>query len=164
MLVQRKVGGNLSEVLDSISHTIRERVRILGEVRALTAEVRLSGNILTLLPVFTGLAISILSPGYLTPLFVTNPGRILLVIGSIVMLAPSFSSASSAQSRYKQCHLFCSPSLLVPFLSALPSSWSVLAIEAQSQPRVFVAALRYRTPTASAIWSKPNSRSRSMSV
>jgi tight adherence protein B len=86
MLVQRKVGGNLSEVLDSIAHTIRERVRILGEVRALTAEVRLSGNILTLLPVFTGLAISILSPGYLTPLFTTNPGRILLVIGSVVML------------------------------------------------------------------------------
>jgi tight adherence protein B len=86
MLVQRKVGGNLSEVLDSIAHTIRERVRILGEVRALTAEVRLSGNILTLLPVFTALAISVLSPTYLVPMFTTTPGRIMTVVGLIVML------------------------------------------------------------------------------
>ena len=86
MLVQRRVGGNLSEVLDSIAHTIRERVRILGEVRALTAEVRLSGNILTLLPLVTGLAISILSPTYLVPLIETTPGRIMAIVGSIVML------------------------------------------------------------------------------
>ena len=86
MMVQRKVGGNLSEVLDSIAHTIRERVRILGEVRALTAEVRLSGNILTLLPVITALAISILSPGYLLPLVTTNPGRIMTIVASIIMV------------------------------------------------------------------------------
>jgi tight adherence protein B len=48
LLIQRQVGGNLAEVLDSISHTIRERVRIKGEIRALTAEGRLSALILSL--------------------------------------------------------------------------------------------------------------------
>lgn len=86
ILVQRRVGGNLSEVLDSIAHTIRERVRILGEVRALTAEVRLSGNILVGLPIFTALAISLFSPGYFEPLFSTTIGRILAITGALFML------------------------------------------------------------------------------
>jgi tight adherence protein B len=49
--VQREVGGNLSEILDTISFTIRERVRIKGEVRVLTAQVRTSGTILALMPI-----------------------------------------------------------------------------------------------------------------
>jgi len=49
--VQREVGGNLAEVLDSISHTIRERVRIKGEMQALTAQSRISGYMVSLIPV-----------------------------------------------------------------------------------------------------------------
>lgn len=74
MMVQRRVGGNLAEVLDVIAHTIRERVRILGEVRALTAEVRLSANLLAALPFVTGLALTIISPTYLEPMFTTEIG------------------------------------------------------------------------------------------
>src|SRR5512139_640138 len=48
--VQREVGGNLSEILDTISFTIRERVRIKGEIRTLTAQVRTSGAVLSLIP------------------------------------------------------------------------------------------------------------------
>ena len=50
MNVQREVGGNLAEILDTISHTIRERVRIKGEIRVLTSQVMYSGQFLSLMP------------------------------------------------------------------------------------------------------------------
>ncbi|MDO8753517.1 MAG: type II secretion system F family protein [Anaerolineales bacterium] len=63
--VQREVGGNLSEILDNISFTIRERVRIKGEVRVLTSQVRTSGMILSLIPFFLTLVLWFLNPEYL---------------------------------------------------------------------------------------------------
>ena len=51
MNVQREVGGNLAEILDTISHTIRERVRIKGEIRVLTTQARYSGRFLSMMPV-----------------------------------------------------------------------------------------------------------------
>jgi tight adherence protein B len=67
--VQREVGGNLSEILDTISFTIRERVRIKGEIRVLTASVRTSGAVLSLIPVFLSLALYFVSPEYLGGFF-----------------------------------------------------------------------------------------------
>ncbi len=63
--VQREVGGNLSEILDTISFTIRERVKIKGEVRVITSQVRASGTILALIPVFLTLVLWFLNPKYL---------------------------------------------------------------------------------------------------
>ncbi len=63
--VQREVGGNLSEILDTISFTIRERVRIKGEIRVITAQVRVSGIILSLIPVGLTLVLWFLNPEYL---------------------------------------------------------------------------------------------------
>jgi tight adherence protein B len=63
--VQREVGGNLSEILDTISFTIRERVRIKGEIRAITAQMRVSGTILALIPVFLTIVLWFLNPAYL---------------------------------------------------------------------------------------------------
>jgi tight adherence protein B len=63
--VQREVGGNLSEILDTISFTIRERVRIKGEIRAITAQVRVSGTVLALIPVFLTVVLWFLNPRYL---------------------------------------------------------------------------------------------------
>jgi len=63
--VQREVGGNLSEILDNISFTIRERVRIKGEVRVLTSQVRTSGSVLSLIPFFLTLVLWFLNPEYL---------------------------------------------------------------------------------------------------
>jgi len=71
--VQREVGGNLAEILDTISFTIRERVRIKGEIRVMTAQVRSSGIILSLLPIFLGLAIWFVSPEYIGTFFDPNP-------------------------------------------------------------------------------------------
>ena len=63
--IQREVGGNLSEILDNISFTIRERVRIKGEVRVLTSQVRTSGSVLSLIPFFLTLILWFLNPDYL---------------------------------------------------------------------------------------------------
>lgn len=71
--VQREVGGNLSEILDTISFTIRERVRIKGEIRVLTANVRTSGAVLSLIPVFLSLALWFVSPEYIGSFFSRGP-------------------------------------------------------------------------------------------
>jgi tight adherence protein B len=67
--VQREVGGNLSEILDTISFTIRERVRIKGEIRVMTAQVRTSGIVLSLIPVFLAIALWFVSPEYIGTFF-----------------------------------------------------------------------------------------------
>ncbi|MDQ2691644.1 MAG: type II secretion system F family protein [Chloroflexota bacterium] len=67
--VQREVGGNLSEILDTISFTIRERVRIKGEIRVMTATVRTSATVLSLIPVFLTIALWFVSPEYLMSFF-----------------------------------------------------------------------------------------------
>ena len=65
ILIQREVGGNLAEVLETISETIRERVRVQGEIRTLTAQVRLSGTIISLIPFFLFLVIYRIAPDYM---------------------------------------------------------------------------------------------------
>lgn len=77
-VIQRQVGGNLAEVLDNIAHTIRERIRILGEVRARTSQARLSGYIVGFMPFFMMGAISLLNPSYIREMFASPLGRIIL--------------------------------------------------------------------------------------
>ncbi|MCD6401985.1 MAG: type II secretion system F family protein [Anaerolineales bacterium] len=67
--VQREVGGNLAEILDTISYTIRERVRIKGEIRVLVSQVMYSGKFLSLLPVILALLLWFLNRDYLMTLF-----------------------------------------------------------------------------------------------
>lgn len=84
VLIQRKVGGNLSEVLDNIAHTIRERIRLKGEIKTLTAQGRLSGWIISLLPVAIGIILYVLQPDMMK-LFVTEKlGLIMIGIGVIM--------------------------------------------------------------------------------
>lgn len=83
VLIQRRVGGNLSEVLGNISHTMRERIRIRGEIRTLTAQGRMSGIIVGLMPVVLMGIVQLMHPGYLTPLFTTDFGRLLLLGGAV---------------------------------------------------------------------------------
>lgn len=71
--IQREVGGNLAEVLDTISFTIRERVRIKGEIRTLTAQGRLSGWIISLLPIGLALVLMVINPKYMSQLFADLP-------------------------------------------------------------------------------------------
>ncbi len=82
--VQREVGGNLSEILDTISFTIRERVRIKGEIRTMTAQVRTSGMVLSLIPVFLTIALWFVSPEYIGSFFDMGPFCGWLAVGVIV--------------------------------------------------------------------------------
>ncbi len=72
--VQREVGGNLAEILDTISYTIRERVRIKGEVRVLTSQVMYSGRFLSLLPLIVFLIIYLLDRDYMLTFFKPESG------------------------------------------------------------------------------------------
>ncbi|MBM7557189.1 type II secretion system F family protein [Halanaerobacter jeridensis] len=81
VLIQRQVGGDLSEILDSISDTIRERIRIQGEIKTLTAQGRASGFIVALLPIGLGALLFVINPDYMTPLFTSNLGRAMLIMG-----------------------------------------------------------------------------------
>jgi tight adherence protein B len=76
--VQREVGGNLAEVLDAISYTIRERVRIKGEIRALTSYGRGAGNLLSALPVILSGVIYLISPDFMSQLFSDPCGWIMI--------------------------------------------------------------------------------------
>jgi tight adherence protein B len=87
--VQREVGGNLAEILDTISFTIRERVRIKGEIRIMTAQVRTSGAVLSLIPVFLGIALWFISPEYIGTFFAVSPATPqplcgIIAVGTIV--------------------------------------------------------------------------------
>ncbi len=78
VLIQRQVGGNLAEVLDNIAATIRERVRIKGEIKTLTAQGRMSGVIISLLPVALLAALKLINPEYIDLLFTHQTGQLML--------------------------------------------------------------------------------------
>jgi len=86
--VQREVGGNLAEIMDTISFTIRERVKIKGEIRVLTSQVRASGTLLSLVPLFLALIIWFIDPTYIMSFMDDGPvcgaaiaGLVLFLIG-----------------------------------------------------------------------------------
>lgn len=78
VLIQRTVGGNLAEILDTVAHTMRERERVRGELRALTAQQRLSGIVVVILPLAVAGIFYVLDPEYLEPLVTTAAGRVML--------------------------------------------------------------------------------------
>jgi tight adherence protein B len=81
--VQREVGGNLAEVLDAISYTIRERVRIKGEIRALTSYGRGAGNLLSALPVLLSGLIYLITPDFMSQLFEDPCGWIMIGVSIV---------------------------------------------------------------------------------
>ncbi len=90
ILVQRETGGDLTEILDRTSHVIRERVRIQGEVQTYTAQGRLTGWILSLLPLVLLLLINMISPGYSRLLFSDATGQKMLYTGGALILIGAF--------------------------------------------------------------------------
>ena len=81
IVIQRQVGGNLAEVLDNIAHTIKERVKVQREVKTLTAQGRISGMIIGLLPLFLAAAIFMINPEYMMKLFTHPLGMVLIGMG-----------------------------------------------------------------------------------
>ncbi len=89
--IQHQVGGNLAEILDSIAFTIRERVRIKGEIRTLTAQQRMSGYVVGFLPIgLTGI-LFLIAPNFLAPMFRKPPAVLGLPAGLIVLSIAAFS-------------------------------------------------------------------------
>jgi tight adherence protein B len=81
ILVQKETGGNLAEILDRTANTIRERLKIQGEIKTHTAQGRMTGYILCALPIIMLVVINFLNPGYSAVLVNTPTGRMLSYLG-----------------------------------------------------------------------------------
>ena len=84
VLVQREVGGNLAEILDNLAGTIRSRFSVRRQLKVITAQGRLSGYILSALPIAVGFGLWVLNPDFMAPLLEESVGHA-LIVGAIVM-------------------------------------------------------------------------------
>jgi tight adherence protein B len=95
--IQREVGGNLAEILHTVADTLREREYLRRQVKALSAEGRLSGYILTGLPPLIGFYMLFANPEYIKLLYTTVPGFILLGIALVLLVIGSFAMSKLAK-------------------------------------------------------------------
>lgn len=86
MLIQRETGGNLVEVLDKTTTLLRDRIRLLGEIRIYTAQGRLTGWILCLIPILLFFGLTAINPNYTAPLVTEPLGQHLLIGGATMMI------------------------------------------------------------------------------
>jgi len=90
VVISREIGGNLTEIFDNIAQTIRDRHIIEGKIRALTAQGKLQGIIMSLLPVAVGFAIHLVNPELLQPLYQTAMGWFMMVATALFILIGYF--------------------------------------------------------------------------
>ena len=83
VLIQRSIGGNLAEMFDKIADTIRQRIRMKGEVKVLTAQARVSSWIIGFMPIALILVISMINPGFLSFFFESTTGMIVLAVAAV---------------------------------------------------------------------------------
>jgi tight adherence protein B len=88
--IQHTVGGNLAEILDSIAYTIRERVRIKGEIKTLTAQQRLSGYVVGFLPIGLAGFLFIAAPDFMEAMFLNPPAVLGLPAGVVILIVGGF--------------------------------------------------------------------------
>ena len=88
--IQHTVGGNLAEILDSIAFTIRERVRIKGEIRTLTAQQRMSGYVVGFLPIGLAGFLFVAAPHFMDPMFAKPPEALGLPLGMVILFIGGF--------------------------------------------------------------------------
>lgn len=86
ILIQRTTGGNLSEVLDNVASTVRERERLQGDIQALTAQQRFTGLVLSVYPILLGLLFFLISPSLTSVLWEEELGRVLLLIAAVLQV------------------------------------------------------------------------------
>jgi tight adherence protein B len=90
VIIQRETGGNLAEVLEKISHLIRERFKFYGRIRVLASEGKLSAIVLISLPFVICLMLLLVNPGFLEPLYTDPAGRLLIGAAVILMVMGIF--------------------------------------------------------------------------
>ena len=88
--IQASVGGNLARILESISHTIRQRVQVKGQISAMTAQARASGWVITLLPVIVAVILYVITPTYFRAMFQDRVGIALLLLAGFSILVGNF--------------------------------------------------------------------------
>ncbi len=86
ILIQREVGGNLAEVLDNLASVIRARFTIRRQLRTYTAQGRISGYVLAVLPIAVGTIIFLLNPAYMRTLFTNSIGQFMLVVAAVMQI------------------------------------------------------------------------------
>ena len=86
ILIQRRTGGNLAEVLDNVAETMRERDRVRGEIRVLTAQQRFAGWVLSVWPVVLAVLFTLMMPDVMSNLWTTAAGLVLLIIAGVLLL------------------------------------------------------------------------------
>jgi tight adherence protein B len=86
VLIQRETGGNLSEILENLAHVVRERFKILRQVRVYTAHGRLTGYVLLALPAFLAIALAFINPDHMQLLFRERLGHMLLGAAAIMQV------------------------------------------------------------------------------
>jgi tight adherence protein B len=84
VLIQRETGGNLSEILENLAHVVRERFKILRQVRVYTAHGRLTGYVLLALPAVLAIALSFINPEHMNMLFRERMGQIMLMVAMVM--------------------------------------------------------------------------------
>jgi tight adherence protein B len=100
VITSSRVGANLSEILDTISATIKDRIRIRDEVLTLTAQGRMSGIIIGLLPVFIVLMLMLMNPNYMSEFFKSTIGRVMVVVAIIMELLGYFAIKKTVDIKY----------------------------------------------------------------
>jgi tight adherence protein B len=90
--IQSEVGGSLADVLETISRTIRERIQLKGQIRALTSQQKMTGTVLSALPFVMGTLLFLLSPDYMSgilqpgwPMLLPIAATIMVILGNVVM-------------------------------------------------------------------------------
>jgi tight adherence protein B len=91
ILVQFEIGGNLSRILDSIANTIRERVKLHGEIRTMSAQGRMAGYVLSGMPVAIGGLLMLIAPSYMGALFTPGPWLALPIAGLVGIVVGSLT-------------------------------------------------------------------------
>jgi len=84
VIIQRETGGNLAEILDNLAHVVRERFKILRQVRVHTAHGRFTGYVLLALPAALAVALSWINPEFMSPLFHERMGQTMLIGGLVL--------------------------------------------------------------------------------
>ncbi|HET7456664.1 MAG TPA: type II secretion system F family protein [Gemmatimonadaceae bacterium] len=90
LLIQRETGGNLAEIMTNLSRLMRERQALRGEIDTLTAEPKLSAVVLTLLPIALFLMVNVMNRDYMSPLYVTESGRSMLIYAVVSVIIGYF--------------------------------------------------------------------------
>lgn len=98
--IHREVGGNLADVLDQVGQTIRERSQIRGQVKALSAEGRISALVLMMLPLVIAGALMVISPGYMDPMVQTPFGLAMIGVAALLFTAGGLWLRKVVQFKY----------------------------------------------------------------